>query len=264
MSKSKIEWTETTWNPVTGCSEISAGCKNCYAKRMAFRLKAMKSKNYNNGFEVTCHAHLIDAPLDWKKSRTVFVNSMSDIFHEDVPIEFIQKIFKTMNCAANHTFQALTKRSSRLVELNTSLNWSKNIWMGVTVEDKDSKYRIEQLRETNAYVKFLSLEPLLCDLGELNLTDIDWVIVGGESGPKSRPMQEAWVDNIKEQCLSSGVPFFFKQWGGTNKKKAGRMLQGKTWNQMPNESLNADPKHGGFSNNLGKLSKHTASCQLGR
>ena len=234
MSKSKIEWTETTWNPVTGCSEISTGCKNCYARRMAFRLKAMRSKNYRNGFDVTCHDHLIDSPLTWKKSRTIFVNSMSDLFHEEVPITFIQKIFKTMNSAANHTFQALTKRSSRLLELNTHLNWSKNIWMGVTVEDKAAKYRIDQLRETNAYVKFLSLEPLLNDLGALNLTDIDWVIVGGESGPQSRPMQEQWVENIKEQCLSAQVPFFFKQWGGTNKKKAGRMLQGKTWDQMPN------------------------------
>ncbi len=237
MSTSKIEWTEETWNPVTGCSKISSGCKNCYAERMAFRLKAMRSNNYRNGFDVTCHEHLLTAPLTWKKSKKVFVNSMSDIFHKEVPLSFIQKIFKTMNHAFIHNFQVLTKRSTRLVELNSQLDWSENIWMGVTVENSESKYRIDNLRQSGAQIKFLSIEPLLDDLGEINLDGIDWVIVGGESGPKSRPMKKQWVESIKEQCLASRVPFFFKQWGGTNKKKAGRLLEGRTWDEMPNQAL---------------------------
>ena len=233
MNVTKIEWTEVTWNPVTGCSKVSPGCQNCYAEKMAIRLKAMNSKNYINGFQVTCHDHLVGLPLKWKKSRTVFVNSMSDIFHEEVPTDFILKIFKTMNLTNQHIFQLLTKRTERLLELNKSIKWSENIWMGATVESANYTSRIENLVRSDAKIKFLSIEPLLEDLGKLNLSGIDWVIVGGESGPNSRPMEEAWVLNIKEQCNENRIPFFFKQWGGRNKKKAGRLLKGRTWDEQP-------------------------------
>jgi len=238
MSTSKIEWTEVTWNPVTGCSKISPGCLNCYAERMARRLKAMNSKNYLNGFEVTCHDHLLETPLTWTKSRTVFVNSMSDIFHEDVPTAFIQKIFDTMNRAPQHTFQVLTKRSERLLKLSQSLYWTKNIWMGVTVESAGYKSRIDDLKNSGAKTKFLSIEPLIDSVGSLDLDGIDWVIVGGESGPGARPMKEEWVVEIRNQCQNSEVPFFFKQWGGTNKKKNGRLLKGKIWDETPLEYKN--------------------------
>jgi len=232
-NKSKIEWTESTWNPVTGCTKISSGCLNCYAERMAKRLKAMGQRNYRNGFKVTCHPHVLDVPLKWKRPQMVFVNSMSDLFHEDVPFEFILDIFVTMRQAKQHQFQVLTKRAERLTELSPELPWSDNIWMGVTVESLDYKYRLDYLRYTGANIKFLSFEPLLDDLGELNLDGVDWVIAGGESGPGARPMEIGWVRNIREQCLAQDVPFFFKQWGGINKKKAGRLLDGKTWDGMP-------------------------------
>jgi len=231
--KSAIEWTESTWNPVTGCTKISTGCVNCYAERMAKRLKAMGQKNYRNGFKVTCHRHTLDMPLRWKKAQMVFVNSMSDLFHKDVPDDFILDIFSTMGKARQHQYQILTKRAERLAELSPELPWQENIWMGVTIEAADYKYRIDYLRYTGAKIKFLSLEPLLDDLGELNLDEIDWVIVGGESGPRARPIEINWVRNIKEQCLAQNVPFFFKQWGGINKKKTGRLLDGKTWDEMP-------------------------------
>ncbi|NIA07620.1 MAG: DUF5131 family protein [Actinobacteria bacterium] len=230
---SKIEWTESTWNPVTGCTKISSGCLNCYAERMALRLKAMGQKNYRNGFKVTCHPHALDIPLRWKKPQMVFVNSMSDLFHEDVPDHFIFDIFATMRQAQQHQYQLLTKRVERVAELSPELSWLENIWMGVTVEAADYKYRIDYLRYTGAKIKFLSLEPLLDDLGELNLDEIDWVIVGGESGPGARPIEIGWVRNIREQCLADNVPFFFKQWGGINKKKTGRLLDGETWDEMP-------------------------------
>ncbi len=231
--KSAIEWTESTWNPVTGCTKISSGCLNCYAERMARRLKAMGQPNYRNGFKVTCHPHTLDIPLKWKKPQMIFVNSMSDLFHKDVPDEFILDIFSTMRQAKQHQYQILTKRAERLAKLSPELPWQENIWMGVTVEAADYKYRIDYLRYTGAKIKFLSLEPLLDDLGELNLDEIDWVIVGGESGPGARPIEIGWIRNIREQCLAQNVPFFFKQWGGINKKKAGRLLDGETWNQMP-------------------------------
>lgn len=234
---SKIEWTESTWNPVTGCTKISSGCLNCYAERMAKRLKAMGQRNYRNGFKVTCHTHVLDIPLKWKRPQMVFVNSMSDLFHKDVPDDFIMDIFTTMGQANQHQFQILTKRAERLAELSSVLPWKENIWMGVTVESADYKYRIDYLRYTGANIKFLSLEPLLDDLGQLNLDEIDWVIVGGESGPGARPMEIDWVRNVRQQCLDQNVPFFFKQWGGKNKKKAGRLLDGKTWDEMPNEEL---------------------------
>lgn len=235
---SGIEWTTSTWNPVTGCTKVSSGCKNCYAERMSRRLQAMGQPNYRNGFKVTTHAHVLPLPLQWRKPQTVFVNSMSDLFHKSVPKAFILRTFDVMNRAAWHTFQVLTKRSERLLELDTTLRWRKNIWMGVTVEDKENLYRIDHLRETGAATKFLSFEPLLGPLGKLNLRDIDWVIVGGESGFGARPMDPLWVKDIREQCVRSGVPFFFKQWGGVRKKEAGRELDGRTWNEMPQVAFN--------------------------
>jgi protein gp37 len=234
-NNSSIEWTNATWNPVTGCTKISPGCKHCYAERMAKRLQAMQNPSYQNGFELTLHEQLLERPMGWKKPRMIFVNSMSDLFHKDVPLEFIQKTFNVMRRADWHIFQILTKRSDRLLALNDSLDWSDNIWMGVSVENDDYQYRIEDLIKTNAQIKFLSLEPLLGNLPNLDLLNIDWVIVGGESGPGARSIQKEWVVDIKNQCLSAGVPFFFKQWGGFNKKKNGRKLQGKTWDQMPSK-----------------------------
>ncbi|MFC1553437.1 DUF5131 family protein [candidate division KSB1 bacterium] len=230
---SNIEWTESTWNPVTGCSKISPGCKHCYAERMAKRLKAMGQQNYKNGFNVNLHEHVLDYPLNWKKPQTIFVNSMSDLFHEKVPVSFIKKVFNTMNTTSWHIFQVLTKRSDRLCELNNELEWANNIWMGVSIESDQYKYRIDFLRETNAKIKFLSLEPLIGPVNKLNFENIDWVIAGGESGSKSRPIEEEWVKDIRDQCIESDVPFFFKQWGGYNKKKNGRLLEGKLWNEMP-------------------------------
>jgi protein gp37 len=232
-TNSKIEWTETTWNPVTGCTKLSPGCEHCYAERMAKRLQAMGSPNYRNGFKVTCHAHLISTPLSWKKSKVVFVNSMSDLFHEDVWDSFVKKIFLTMSKAKQHCFQVLTKRSKRLKEMSSSLIWADNIWAGVSVENSDYVFRIDDLRQTSASVKFLSLEPLLGPLVDLNLQNIDWVIVGGESGPGARPMKKEWVIDIKNQCKEAGIAFFFKQWGGVDKKKNGRLLEGQTWDDMP-------------------------------
>ena len=241
MAHSKIEWTESTWNPLTGCTKISPGCKNCYAERMAHRLKAMGQRNYKNGFDLSIHEHFLDLPLHWKSPKMIFVNSMSDLLHEDVPPEFIKKVFSIMNKASWHTFQVLTKRSHHLLELDNNLNWTDNIWMGVSVENEDYSYRIDHIRNTNAYIKFLSLEPLLGPIPNLDLDGIDWVILGGESGPKSRPILEEWVLDIRDQCVKSKVPFFFKQWGGVNKKKSGRDLQGRYWDEMPKYSSNQVP-----------------------
>ncbi len=234
--RSTIEWTESTWNPVTGCTKISPGCVNCYAERMALRLKAMGQPNYICGFEVALHEHMLDLPTSWKKPQNIFVNSMGDLFHQDVPLSFILQVFDVMHRASWHRFQLLTKRSSRLAELNPKLNWTPNIWMGVTVENADYTYRIEELLSTDAKVKFLSLEPLLGPLHKLSLTGIDWVIVGGESGPGARPINKEWVIDIREQCKVASVPFFFKQWGGTNRKKTGRLLEGRTWDELPMSS----------------------------
>ena len=232
-ANSAIEWTESTWNPVTGCTKISLGCKNCYAERMAHRLQAMGQPNYATGFNLAVHEHALEMPLKWKSSQVIFVNSMSDLFHQKVPLSFIKKTFDVMNRADWHRYQVLTKRSARLKKLNRNLRWAENIWMGVSVETEKYYKRIDDLRETNAHVKFLSLEPLLGSLPRLNLSGIDWVIVGGESGPGARPMRKEWVLDIRDQCLRSGIPFFFKQWGGVNKKKAGRQLEGHTWDEMP-------------------------------
>ncbi len=233
MALSTIEWTNATWNPVTGCTKVSPGCKHCYAERMARRLQAMGQPNYANGFKVTLHEHMLERPLSWKQPMFIFVNSMSDLFHADVPLDFIQRAFSVMRRADWHTFQILTKRSERLVALNNELVWPENVWMGVSVESGAYQFRVEHLRQTSAQVKFLSLEPLLGPLPSLNLAEIDWVIVGGESGPGARPLAEQWVVDIRQQCLQARVPFFFKQWGGTRKKQNGRLLEGRTWEQMP-------------------------------
>lgn len=230
---SHIEWTEMTWNPVTGCTKLSAGCKHCYAERMAKRLKAMGVARYQNGFAVTLHEDLLTLPFTWKKPRLVFVNSMSDLFHRDVPLDFIQRIFDTMERCPQHTFQVLTKRSDRLRELAGELPWPRNVWMGVSVENAAVVSRIADLQCVPAAVRFLSVEPLLGPIDTLPLTDIHWVIVGGESGPGARPMQPEWVENIHSQCQRADVPFFFKQWGGTRKDLTGRELHGQTYNAMP-------------------------------
>ncbi|MCC6148977.1 MAG: phage Gp37/Gp68 family protein [Planctomycetes bacterium] len=232
-TNSSIEWTEATWNPVTGCDKISPGCKFCYAERLAVRLKAMGQKNYANGFKVALHDSAVDLPLTWKKPRTIFVNSMSDLYHKEVPESFIHRVFDTMRRARWHQYQVLTKRADRLLELDARLPWAPQIWQGVSVESADYTFRIDLLRKTHAHLKFLSLEPLLGPLPKLNLGGIHWVIVGGESGPGARPMEESWVLDIRDQCVRAKVPFFFKQWGGVNKKKAGRLLEGRPWNGMP-------------------------------
>lgn len=231
--KSAIEWTESTWNPLSGCTKVSPGCKHCYAERMARRLQAMGQPNYANGFELTLHEEALELPLQWKKPQTIFVNSMSDMFHEKVPRNFILKAFDVMRRASWHRFQVLTKRAERLASLSEQLPWADNIWMGVSVENETYEYRVEFLRETKAEIKFLSLEPLIGPLDNLCLDSIDWVIVGGESGPGARPMHAEWVSSIRDQCVSAGVPFFFKQWGGVWKKKFGRILDGRTWDEMP-------------------------------
>jgi protein gp37 len=233
MAQSSIEWTEMTWNPTTGCSKISAGCKYCYAEVMTRRLLAMGIEKYKNGFAVAVHEDALHIPYTWKKPKVVFVNSMSDLFHPEVPVTFIEKVFEVMNNTPQHTYQVLTKRAERLYELHHRLNWTPNIWMGVSVENEKEADRIDFLRETNAAVKFLSCEPLIGPLRNMNLTDIDWAIVGGESGRKARPIKEEWVLDILSQCESRNVKFFFKQWGGTNKKKAGRQLLGRTYDDMP-------------------------------
>lgn len=232
-TKSAIEWTESTWNPVTGCTKISTGCKHCYAERMAKRLQAMGQPNYVNGFEVTCHPEALKMPYKWKKPQMIFVNSMSDLFHNDIPTRFVEEVFFTMNETPWHTYQVLTKRAGRLKVISKRLNWTPNIWMGVTVENADHVKRIDHLREVPASVRFLSLEPLLAPLPDLNLDGINWVIVGGESGPGARPMDPAWVTDLRDQCLEADVPFFFKQWGGVQKKKTGRLLEKRTWDQLP-------------------------------
>ena len=232
-TRSGIEWTETTWNPVTGCTKISHGCKFCYADRMAKRLQAMGLDKYRNGFSVTVHPSTLKDPMKWRKPRLVFVNSMSDLFHEEVPIPFIKAVFNTMNQASHHTFQVLTKRPRRVLEIDGDLTWSPNIWLGTSIESQRWQFRLEQLRATGAWTKFLSLEPLLGPLPNIPIHGIDWVIVGGESGPGARPMEADWVREIRDSCLQKHVPFFFKQWGGVFKKRTGRTLDGRTWDQMP-------------------------------
>ena len=230
---SSIEWTEATWNPVTGCTKVSAGCKNCYAERMAKRLKAMGKPQYANGFKLTLQHDSLHLPLGWRQPRTIFVNSMSDLFHKDVPLEFIEKVFAVMNRCPQHTFQVLTKRPEIAAAYAAHLNWTPNVWMGTSVENQLVLHRVTSLREIPARVRFLSVEPLLGPIPRLPLHGIHWVIVGGESGPGARPMDPQWVRDIRDQCVARGVPFFFKQWGGINKKKHGRMLDNRPWDEMP-------------------------------
>jgi len=232
-ARSSIEWTQATWNPVTGCTKLSAGCAHCYAERLAMRLRAMGQANYARGFQVTVHEEALALPSAWKKPRMVFVNSMSDVFHEDVPASFITSVFRVMREAYWHTYQVLTKRSRRLRELDALLEWTPNVWMGVSVERADCLHRVEDLKTTRAQVKFLSLEPLLGPLPGLDLEGIDWVVVGGESGPGARPMEKRWVLELRDRCVEAGVAFFFKQWGGVRKRQAGRLLEGRTWAQLP-------------------------------
>ena len=234
---SHIEWTDSTWNPVTGCDKVSSGCKHCYADRMANRLKAMGQYRYRNNFQLTLQEDLIEAPISWKKPRVIFVNSMSDLFHENVPFKYIERVFATMIKANQHVYQVLTKRSERLKEIAKDLPWTDNIWMGVSIENEDYTYRIDHLRKTPAIVKFLSLEPLIGPLNNLKLQNINWVIVGGESGPGARPMSDEWVRDIRDTCIEQKIHFFFKQWGGVNKKKAGRKLDGRFWDEMPEHSF---------------------------
>lgn len=235
---SKIEWTDATWNPVTGCTKISPGCANCYAETFAERFRGVANHPYEQGFDLKLWPNRLGLPLTWKKSKMIFVNSMSDLFHKDVPEEFIAKVFATMGSADWHTFQILTKRPERAAELSKRLAWKPNIWMGTSVESKDYTSRIDHLRNTDALVKFLSVEPLLGPIPNMNLNGIDWVIVGGESGHRARKLEEAWVTEIRDQCRGSGVLFFFKQWGGKNKKKAGRILEGRTWDERPISKAN--------------------------
>jgi protein gp37 len=230
---SAIEWTESTWNPVTGCTKISPGCKHCYAERMAKRLKAMGQPNYGRGFQVSIHEHALGLPLGWKKPQIVFVNSMGDLFHDEIPEAFIRRVFEVMRCASWHTFQVLTKRAERLETLGMKIDWPANVWMGVSVETPKYLYRLDHLRRTPASVRFISFEPLLDALGELDLEGMHWAFVGGESGTGSRPINASWVTQIRDQCLAARVQFFFKQWGGTTKKKAGRLLEGRTWDEQP-------------------------------
>lgn len=241
-SSSPIEWTEATWNPVTGCDKVAAGCDNCYALALSKRLKAMGAAKYQRdgnpvtsgpGFGVTIHPSALDQPKAWKKPRLVFVNSMSDLFHAKVPLAFVQDIFDVIRETPQHTYQALTKRSHRMARIADQLSWPPNLWMGVSVEDADVVNRIDHLRATPAAVRFLSCEPLLGPLANLNLAGIDWVIAGGESGPNHRPMDSAWVEDIRDQCAEHNVPFFFKQWGGRTAKQNGRTLAGRTWDSMP-------------------------------
>ncbi len=229
----RIEWTESSWNPVTGCTKVSEGCRNCYAERLAQRLCRIGLSAYRNGFEVTLHPDVLPVPLSWKKPRYIFVNSMSDLFHEHVPSGFILDVFEVMKRAEWHTFQVLTKRPDRLIELDSSLEWAPNIWMGVTVESSEHLCRLDCLRRTGAKVRFVSFEPLLGHITDADLHGIDWAIVGGESGSGARRMEAEWALALRDACICEGVPFFFKQWGGSRRKAAGRLLDGRIWDEMP-------------------------------
>ena len=246
---SSIEWTEATWNPVTSCTKLSPGCAHCYAERMAKRLQAMGQPRYRNGFQVTLQPDAVGLPLRWKRPRMIFVNSMSDLFHQEVPASFIARCFAVMEEASQHTFQVLTKRPERAAELAADLPWPRNVWMGATVENADYVSRIRWLTRIPAAIRFLSLEPLLGPIPRLPLSGIDWVIVGGESGPNARPLSAKWVFGIRDRCTRFRVPFFFKQWGGVNKKKCGRLLDGQTWDGMPNVDLQGGVDHDRRSSN---------------
>ena len=259
MNKSAIEWTEVTWNPVTGCDRIAAGCDNCYALALAKRLKAMGAEKYQNdgdprtsgpGFAVATHRKALDQPYRWTGSRLVFVNSMSDLFHAKVPLAFVRDVFDVIRDTPQHTYQVLTKRATRLRRVAERLEWPSNLWMGVSVEDRAAKSRIDDLRSIPAVVKFLSCEPLIGELGRLDLTDIDWVIVGGESGAQARHMDPLWAEAIRDQCSAASVPFFFKQWGGRTPKANGRELGGRLWDELPRTAPAAPPPSSTASDDL--------------
>lgn len=239
-ASSEIEWTDATWNPVTGCTKISAGCAHCYAETMTRRLRAMGQPNYQDGFAVRVHPGMLDVPLGWKRPRIVFVNSMSDLFHEQVPEEFIHRVFDVMSRVGWHRFQVLTKRDRRMANLAPTLPWPENVWMGVTVESNRHVDRVDRLRKVPAAVKFVSAEPLLGPLPDLDLSSIDWLIAGGESGPGARPMDPGWVRDLRDRCKQASVPFFFKQWGGVRKNGAGRLVDGRTWDEMPGRPAGRD------------------------
>jgi protein gp37 len=230
---SAIEWTDATWNPVTGCTKVSPGCKHCYAERLARRLLAMGNPRYRRGFDVTLHPDQLDLPLRWRRPRRIFVNSMSDLFHEAVPIEYIGRVFEVMARADWHVFQVLTKRSERLAALAPALPWPPNVWQGVSVESAEYAHRTDDLRRVPAAVRFLSVEPLLGPIDALRLEGIQWVIAGGESGGERRELRPEWARLIRDQCAAQGVPFFFKQWGGRTSKSGGRTLDGRTWDDVP-------------------------------
>jgi protein gp37 len=229
----KIEWTHSSWNPATGCTKVSAGCRYCYAERMAKRLQAAGLYRYRNGFKVTLQEDIVELPLRWRKPRLVFAGSMTDLFHEDIPFEYLLRIFETMQKAHWHVFQLLTKREDRLAELYKHLPWPENVWMGVTVESSKEISRMEILRKVPAAVRFVSMEPLLGPIPRFPIDGIDWIIVGGESGPNARPVEYRWIVEIRNRCLKNNIPFFFKQWGGINKKKSGSLLDGKYYHEYP-------------------------------
>jgi protein gp37 len=231
--KTAIQWTDSTWNPTTGCAKVSEGCRNCYADRLAHRLQAMGNPKFQNGFDVTIHPGALDQPRKWRRPRRIFVDSMSDLFHEDVPDDFVRQVFDVMAREERHTFQVLTKRPERAASLAAGLPWSPNIWLGVSVEDGRVLHRVDALRSIPAAVRFLSIEPLIGPIGDLDLNGIHWVIVGGESGPGHRPCSPQWVRSVRDQCVAAGVPFFFKQWGGRTPKDGGRELDGRTWDEFP-------------------------------
>lgn len=234
---SDIEWTDATWNPITGCTKISPGCANCYAETFAERFRGVPNHPYQQGFDLKLWPDRLNLPLTWKKPKRIFVNSMSDLFHKDVPTDYVLRVFEAMQKANWHQYQILTKRHERLLELDPLIPWAPHIWQGVSVESQDYVHRIDYLRKTGAHVKFLSVEPLIGPLKDLNLQGIDWVIVGGESGRRPRLLRKEWVQSVRDQCRADGVAFFFKQWGGTNKKKAGRLLDGRTWDEMPSNAV---------------------------
>jgi protein gp37 len=234
---SAIEWTEATWNPVTGCSQVSPGCAHCYAKTFAERWRGVPGHPYEQGFGLRLWPDRLDVPLRWRKPRTIFVNSMSDLFHEDIPFEYIERVFETMHAAHWHTFQVLTKRESRLAELAPQLSWTPNIWMGITIENRRFVRRADVLRQVPAAVRFISAEPLLGPLERLELSGIDWLIAGGESGPRHRRVDPGWIRELRDRCGDEGVAFFFKQWGGARPKSRGRELDGRQWDQLPTPQL---------------------------
>jgi protein gp37 len=231
--RSAIEWTQATWNPVTGCDKVSPGCAHCYAEMFAERWRGIPGHPYAQGFDLRLWPERLDVPLRWKRPRMIFVNSMSDLFHERIPDEFVAEIFETMVSAEQHTFQILTKRHERLLQLAPSLPWPPNVWMGVTIENRRFVHRADYLREIPAAVRFISAEPLLGPLERLDLSEIDWLIAGGESGPRHRPVREEWITELRDRCGAEGVAFFFKQWGGVRSKSGGRLLEGRTWDEMP-------------------------------